>query len=53
VLFLGSNFREAHHFWGDPYLNSTTVLFDEVENLHFKAISCFTIAAEGLLCQKQ
>ena len=18
----------AHHFWGDPYLNSTTVLFD-------------------------
>ena len=28
LLFLGSNFRGEHHFWGDPYLNSTTVLFD-------------------------
>ena len=28
LLFLGGNFRGARHFWGDPYLNSTTVLFD-------------------------
>ena len=28
LLFLGGDFRGAHHLWGDPYLNSTTVLFD-------------------------
>jgi len=22
------NFRGAYHFWGNPYVNSTTVLFD-------------------------
>jgi len=27
---LGGNFRGARNFWGDPYLNSTTVLFDTV-----------------------
>ena len=28
LLFVGSNFRGAFHFWGNPYLNSTTALFD-------------------------
>ena len=28
ALYLGGNFRGAHHFWGDLYLNSTTILFD-------------------------
>ena len=28
-LFLDGNFRAAHHFWGNLYLNSTTVQFDE------------------------
>ena len=28
LLFLGSNFSCTSHFRGDPYLNSTTVLFD-------------------------
>ena len=30
MLFLGSNFRGVHHFWGDPYLNSATILFDTI-----------------------
>jgi len=25
---------KARHFWGDPYLNSTTVLFDNFLALH-------------------
>ena len=28
LLFLGGNFRGARHFQGNPYLNSTAVLFD-------------------------
>jgi len=28
LLFLGDNFGGACNFWSDPYLNSTTVLFD-------------------------
>jgi len=30
---VGGNFRGACHFWGDPYLNSTTVLFDKPQKL--------------------
>ena len=29
LFFLDGNFRGAHHFWGDPYLNGTTILFDK------------------------
>jgi len=28
VAFSGQKFRGVHHFLGNPYLNSTTILFD-------------------------
>ena len=28
AVFKGGILGSMHHFWGDPYLNSSTVLFD-------------------------
>jgi len=33
VVFKGGILGGAHQFWGNPYLNSTTVLFDKTHNL--------------------
>jgi len=41
LLILGGNFRGVHHFWDDPYLNSTTVLFN---NLHAYSIRAYVTA---------
>ena len=30
LLLLDGYFRGVHHFWDNPYLNSTTVLFDNI-----------------------
>ena len=39
MLFLSGNFRGVRHFWGDAYLNSTTVLFDIATVYHWEDIS--------------
>jgi len=33
IVFEGGNLGGVRNFWGNPYLNSTTVLFDTVVNV--------------------
>ena len=47
--FLGGNFRGVRHFWGDPYFNSTTILFDNTAVLYDNYILKIPLA----LWQKQ
>jgi len=35
VVFKGGILGGAHQFWGNPYLNSATVLFDNELQTHF------------------
>jgi len=35
VVFKGGIFGGVRQFWGNPYLNSTTVLFDSVKDSDF------------------
>ena len=34
MIFESGILGGAHHFWGDPYLNNTTTLFDIAETKH-------------------
>jgi len=33
VVFKGNILGGAHQFWGNPYLNSTTILFDKIYDI--------------------
>jgi len=39
VVFKGSILGGVHQFWGNPYLNSTTVLFDTTAP-HYHTATC-------------
>jgi len=48
VVFKGGILGGARQFWGNPYLNSTTVLFDMI--MVSKMIEIYNIAAQPYYC---